>query len=180
MESHIMYGIKFYDQSFWHNEKYLKEDVDLFFKLHRPVLEAIFLKYSAMGKGPTDRLNLHEFRLMCTEAGLCNENFVMREIDMCFRQAMMTEVDEILRSEHLQMVYVEFIEALARIADQTFVDKPGKVLTLKQKLEGIIGNLKNVCPSRVLSTFEPPNDSHYHNMKYTRKLVTTQEYIEPK
>jgi hypothetical protein len=92
----------------------------------------------------------------------------------------MTEVDEILRSEHLQMVYVEFIEALARIADQTFVDKPGKVLTLKQKLEGIIGNLKNVCPSRVLSTFEPPNDSHYHNMKYTRKLVTTQEYIEPK
>ena len=180
MEEYVINGIKIYDQSLWHNEKYLTEDVDLFFKLHRPVLEAIFLKYSALGKGPTDRLNLHEFRLMCTEAGLCNDNFVMREIEMCFRQAMMTEVDEILRSEHLQMVYVEFIEALARIAEQIYVDRPGKVLTLKQKLEGMYGNLKNVCPQRVISSFEPPTDAHYHNMKYTRKLVTIQEYIEGK
>ena len=180
MNEYIQVGLKKYDQSSWHSEKYLKEDVDLFFKLHRPILESIFLKYAALGKGPTDRLNLHGFRTMCTEAGLVNDSFVMREIDMCYRQAMMTEVDEILHGEHLQMVYVEFIEAFARIADQIYVDSPGKALSLKSKLEGTFANLKSVCPPKALSNFEHPTDAHYHNMKYVRKLVTIQEYIEPK
>lgn len=180
MTDYINTGLKKYDQSSWHTEKYLKEDVDLFFKFHRPILEAIFLKYASVGKGPIDRLNLHGFRLMCTEAGLVSDNFVMREIDMCYRQAMMTEVDEILHGEHLQMIYVEFIEAIARIADQIFVDSPGKVQNLKLKLDGLMKSLKNVCPPKVISSFEHPTDAHYHNMKYVRKLVTIQEYIEPK
>ena len=125
-------------------------------------------------------MNLHEFRLMCNEAGLCNERFVLREIDMCFRQAMMTEVDEISQGEHLQMVYVEFIEAIARIADKILEDKPNEVYPLRKKLEGIIPKLLEICPVKIKTGFEAPTEANYHNMKYRKRVVTIQEYIAPK
>ena len=177
MNDFIRPGIQKYIQSTWHTEKYLTEDVDLFFRLHSVVLEAVFNKYASMGKGPMDRLCLHEFRMMCNEAGLCNETFVMREIDMCFRQAMMTEVDEILQGEHLQMVYVEFIEALARVADESVPDKAGVQITLRKKLEIILPALMAVCPTRAKNGFEAPTEAHYHNMKYIKRLSVIQEFI---
>ncbi|OMJ93570.1 hypothetical protein SteCoe_3405 [Stentor coeruleus] len=180
MNEHALPGMRKYDKSSWHTEKYLKEDVDHFLKLHKQILMGVFDKYSAMGKGMIDRMDLHEFRLMCNEAGLCNEDFVMREIDMCFRQAMMTEIDEIKHSEHLEMVYVEFVEALARIADQLYPDKNGQQLSLKKKLENLMTSMINICPSKAKAGWEPPSDASYHNMKYRRKVVVTQEYIQPK
>lgn len=180
ISEHLLPGLEKYIHSDWHSEKYLKEEVDLFFRLHKPVLEAIFFKYAAAGKGQIDRVNLHEFRLMCNEAGLCNENFVMREIDMCFRQAMMTEVDEILHGEHLQMVYVEFIEAIARIADQIVNDSGEQKIPLKNKLEKIFPMLLQVCPNKVVSSFEPPSESSYHNMKFIKKLSVMSEFIPSK
>jgi hypothetical protein len=90
---------------------------------------------------------------------------------------MMTEVDEIHRGEHLQMVYVEFIEALARIADQIFPDKPNETIPLRKKLEGVIPLLLEVCPPKVKGNYEKPSDGTYHNMKYRKKIITIEEFI---
>ncbi|OMJ72579.1 hypothetical protein SteCoe_28936 [Stentor coeruleus] len=180
LNDHALPAMKKYDKSSWHTDKYLKEDVDLFFRLHKQILMGVFEKYAAMGKGPLDKMNLHEFRLMCNEAGLCNEEFILREIDMCFRQAMMTEVDEIKHSEHLEMVYVEFIEAFARMADQLYPDKFGEVLTLKRKMENLMPSMIRICPAKAKIGWEPPSDASYHNMKFRRRVVQTQDYIEPK
>jgi NLR family CARD domain-containing protein 3 len=78
---HVTPAMEKIDDSRWRTEKYLTEDVDHFFKLHKAVLESVYYKYSAMGKGPVDLMNLQEFRIMCNEAGLCNDKFVMREIN---------------------------------------------------------------------------------------------------
>ena len=104
----------------------------------------------------------------------------MRDIDMCFRQAMMTEVDEIRHGEHLHMVYVEFIEAIARIADQLYPDKKNETYSLKNKLESLMPLLVEICPQKVLNSFDFPSDAAYHNMKYKKKIITVKEIINPK
>lgn len=179
LSDHAIPGLKLYDQSSWRTDFYLVEDVDHVLKAYKPVLEAIFVKYSALGKGSIDKMNLHEFRMFCNDAKLINENFPLREIDMCFRQAMMTEIDEILDGDHLEMVYVEFIEALTRVAGQMF-SKDSSLTSLSQKLEAIIPLALKVCPVNNLVVFEMPSKETYHNMKFKKKLVTLQEFIPAK
>ena len=45
----------------------------------------------------------------------------------------MTEVDEVLQGEHLQMAYLDYIEAVARITDESVSDIPNSVISLKKK-----------------------------------------------
>ena len=124
-------------------------------------------------------MNLHEFRLLCTDARLTNETFPLREIDMCFRQSMMTEIDEILDGEHLEMIYVEFIEAISRVADQIYRTS-AQYKTLDKKIVAIMPSLLKVAPASALANFEQPTEEHFYNMKYVKKIVTIQEYIESK
>ena len=179
LHNHAIPGLKLYDMSTWRTNVYLNEDVDCVLKAFRPVLEAIFVKYSALGRGSIDKMNLHEFRLFCTDARLINDNFPVREIDMCFRQAMMTEIDEILDGDHLEMVYVEFIEALSRVADLVN-SKNHEMDTLDKKLEALIPTLMKVCPINTSSVFELPSKETFYQMKFVKKLVTVQEYIPAK
>ena len=126
-----------------------------------------------MGKGPIDKMKLHEFRILCTDAMLVSDIFPMREIYMCFRQAMMTEIDEILEKDHLEMIYVEFIEAITRVAELTCL-KANKNKTLDKKLEFIFTQLINVCPDSIATSFKVPTEETFFQMKYVQKLVTKQ------
>lgn len=66
---------------------------------------------------------LEEFVFMFTEAGLVDENFGQREIGPLFNMAMMTNVKETESDRHLNMFFLEFLEALARCADRFEIDK---------------------------------------------------------
>jgi predicted XRE-type DNA-binding protein len=178
MIDYIIPGMKLFDQSSWKTEFYLVEDVDHVLKAFKTILEPIFVKYAAKGKGPTDKINLHEFRLFCNDCGFVSENFSMREIDMCFRQAMMTEIDEILDNEHLEMVYVEFVEGLARIADLMFMN-PKDPQPLFSKVLEIMTLVARACPEHIMKTFEWPTDDTFFNMKHKKVYVTKYEYIPP-
>lgn len=66
-------------------------------------------------------MSVEEFRDLCTDGGLINESFATREIDVCFRAAMMTQVDEVYKKRHIEMSFVEFLEALARACGEAAI-----------------------------------------------------------
>lgn len=61
---------------------------------------------------------LEELIDMCKHAELFDENFVERDVNLAFNMSMMTQIDEITKENLFRMTFVEFLEALARIADK--------------------------------------------------------------
>ena len=93
---------------------------------------------------------LDEFIDMFVKAELVDDHFGQREIGPLFNLSQMTNKHELEKSDHLDMNFVEFLEALARCADkfdlQYMEDHfPLSVsknpFELDKKLEGIIYNL---------------------------------------
>lgn len=177
LHQHVIPVVKTFDTNSWRSQHYLIEDVDCVLKAYKNILESIFVKYAAAGKGALDKMNLAEFRMMCGDAGLLKGSFVVRDIDWCFRQAMMTEVDEVLAGEHLEMIYVEFIEALSRVAD--FLYPTNETYTgLDKKIEALMPALVGLAPEGVTKYFEMPSEETYLNMKYTKKFIQRQEVVQ--
>ena len=90
---------------------------------------------------------LDEFIDMMTRSDLVDENFGQREIGPLWNVSMMTSKDEITSERHLNMNFVEFLEALARCADKFKVEnmhdyfpeyKAKNKYKLDKKLETII------------------------------------------
>ena len=178
MHNYLIPVVKTFDTSSWRSKFYLVEDVDCVLKAYKPILEFVFTKYSMLGKGSLDKMNLFEFRLMCGELGIMNGKFVVRDIDWCFRQAMMTEIDEILEGDHLEMIYVEFIEAISRVADLLY--RTGDLYpALDKKLEALMQKLIPLCTEGVIRNFEVPNEETFINMKYIKKTIQRQEVVQP-
>ena len=61
---------------------------------------------------------LEEFEAMMTEAGFVDEHFGVREIGPLFNISMMTNLRESDTDRHLNMTFIEFLEAVARCADK--------------------------------------------------------------
>ena len=86
----------------------------------------VYKKYTgkfAMPGSSQQYMSLDEFTLMLSVAGLINENFGQREASPLFNQSMMTNKVETEKETHLNMRFVEFLEALARVADKYELDK---------------------------------------------------------
>jgi hypothetical protein len=108
-----------FNHMIWRQERYLCEEVDLVYKAYKPVLDTVFGRFSGRYTKPGYKkfMSLEEFTDFCNAAGLINDSFAARETSTCFNIAMMTQVDEIHKRRHLEMGFVEFLEALARGAD---------------------------------------------------------------
>ena len=63
-------------------------------------------------------MSLEEFVQMLQDARLIDENFGNREAGPLFNVSMMTNRKELETEKHLNMTFVEFLEALARVADK--------------------------------------------------------------
>ncbi|CAG9324752.1 unnamed protein product [Blepharisma stoltei] len=174
------------DTNIWRDQKYLCEEVDLVLKAHKPILDAIYKKYSGKKTLPGQRvfMCLDEFRSLCTEGGLVNDNFASREIDLCFNLAMMTQVDELYKKRHIEMSFVEFLEALCRAFDMSSIvnvelieleeekhlfDSNNQNLPLHTKVEAGIQSLIRLCPDAVRSSFVYPTEETYKKMMYRPK-----------
>jgi hypothetical protein len=113
-------------------------------------------------------MSLEEFRLLCTDSGIISDSFTTREIDVCFNQAMMTQVDIIFKKRHLEMNFVEFLEAICRAARQRTIEDDPEA-SLKEKLVEIVDNLLSACPSNVADNFQKPTEETYFKMMYRPK-----------
>ena len=63
-------------------------------------------------------MSMHEFIDLVTATKVVDDNFGAREIGILFNLSMMTQVDEINKAKHIKMHFVEFLEAIARVADR--------------------------------------------------------------
>ena len=66
-------------------------------------------------------MSLNEFNEFVARSGVVDETFSTRDIGTIFNLSMMTQVDEIHSERHLQMQFLEFVEAICRIADRVIV-----------------------------------------------------------
>lgn len=55
---------------------------------------------------------------MMHDAGVLNDKFSVNQVTSLWNLSMMTQVDEISNERHLQMNFIEFIEAICRVADK--------------------------------------------------------------
>ena len=61
---------------------------------------------------------LEELVDMCKHSNLFDENFVERDVNLAFCTSMMTQIDELKSEKIFRMNFVEFLEALSRIAEK--------------------------------------------------------------
>ena len=63
-------------------------------------------------------MSLAEFVDLVTSTSVIDDNFGVREINVIFRLSMAVQVDEIRYERHTRMQFLEFVEAICRVADR--------------------------------------------------------------
>ncbi|CAD8171615.1 unnamed protein product [Paramecium pentaurelia] len=147
-----------FDAQKWRNERYFNEQCDDCLKFFKPLLNHLYNKYSVKKVKPGQKkfMCLDEIHEICSQANLYDERFVERDADNAFNLSMMLQVDELESDRIFQMTFIEFLEAVARIADK--VSMPGidavdltwdqrVTQPLHLKLEKILIHLANTCAS---------------------------------
>jgi hypothetical protein len=109
-----------YDTEEWRWGKYLCEDVDLTLKQFRPILDYVYKRFCGRKAKPHQKpfMSKEEWSDLCTYSGLINDSFPARETDLVFSLAMSIRIDELTESKHMEMTFVEFLEALGRACDK--------------------------------------------------------------
>lgn len=170
---------KFFSQK-WRAEKYWVEEVDWVLKAHKPLLNSLFNRYSGKNTLPGKKpfMSLEEYRILCNDAGLIGEHFATREIDVCYSESMMTQVDELYHKRHLEMNFIEMLEALSRAVDTTdiflnyenFKTEQLVFTPLSKKLELSFRTFIKLCPINFQSDFEFPTGEVYSKFIYKAKV----------
>jgi hypothetical protein len=97
------------------------EPCDTLYKAAMADLKRIFKMYSELEHKPlTDKykyLNVSEWMKLCEHVNLVDKVFTVREVKLAYILAQQTEENEFTHQDHQQLSWVEFIEAIARVAD---------------------------------------------------------------
>lgn len=181
MQDHLMPKFAKYSVNCWRENEYFCEIVDVTLKAHKIILESLYEKYSGRNSLPGQKIfmSLGEFREICNEGGLINDKFANREIDLCYYNSIMTQVDELNNKRHSEMRFIEFIEAITRVSSISSTGSeirdelklPPKPLTLQEKLENTFQRLIKLCPLQVQENFVFPSSKTYEKLMYKEKNV---------
>ena len=95
------------------------EEVDYVLKVGLPALREVYKKFT--GKfglpGAPKYMSVVEFEDMIVECNCLNERFGSKQLAAQYNLSMMTQVEEIDSERHLNMVFIEFLEAIVRVAE---------------------------------------------------------------
>lgn len=118
-ESYIQDTFSKYQSHPWRLEKYWNEECDQVIGENMDTLNDIYNAFAqAQSPGDPKVLRLSRFIELVTMSGVCDDSFGAREIGPLYNLAMQTNMDEINHTRHMDMRFIEFVEALARIADK--------------------------------------------------------------
>jgi hypothetical protein len=111
---------KTFDLTNFRQVKMYNEGVDIVIKKHLQVLQDIYKKFSGREVigGEERYMSLAEFVDLVTSTSVIDDNFGVREINVIFRLSMAVQVDEIRYERHTRMQFLEFVEAICRVADR--------------------------------------------------------------
>ena len=109
---------KEYDSHIWRKKYLWVEEVDYVLKIGIPALKDIYKKFS--GKlalpGAPKYMSCLEFEELIIKSNCLNEKFGSKQLCIMFNLSMMTCIEEIENERHLNMNFIEFIEAIVRVA----------------------------------------------------------------
>jgi NLR family CARD domain-containing protein 3 len=102
--------------------------MDSLIKKHMNVLKDIYRKFSGREIMPNEEPNMsmQEFIDMVTATRVVDDAFGAREIGVIYNVSMMTQVDEINKEKHTKMHFIEFVEAVCRVADRVITSVGNK------------------------------------------------------
>ena len=66
-------------------------------------------------------MSLDEWNELLFKSELINDNFLHKDVGPAFAMSMMTNKFELDSDRHLNMSFVEFLEAIARVADKYMI-----------------------------------------------------------
>jgi Ran GTPase-activating protein (RanGAP) involved in mRNA processing and transport len=170
----------------WRKNVYFCEEVDLVYKVHKDILEAVFKKYSGRKTlpGAKNFMSIEEFREFCRDAHVGEGTLVVRDVDLAFVQAMMVQVDEVYKKRHVEMTFVEFIEAFARCCEaagparKVVISEKDQIrrlsgiyskATLAEVIEGYMPALLKLCPNGLRENFVFPTSETYKKLMYKER-----------
>jgi hypothetical protein len=163
----------------WRAEKYLCEEVDLVLRANKSLFEVLYRVYSGKYTLPGKKkfMSLDEFRTVCSHAGLVSDSFATREIDVCFCQAMETQVDELYKKRHVEMSFSEWLEGVCRAVDcskTVIADNLVSIIRtdLSSKIETLVPVLLKLCPLSFQDEFQHPVSETYTKMMYKIKIAS--------
>ena len=147
MDDHIIkaFNKMEFDCNHWRTTYLWNEECDIVLKKHKSLLKALYAQYSGKhtppGKPKLDFINIYiyiynrymtedEFQEMVIDSNVISDDFGAREISVHFCLAMMTQIDEIDKTKHLEMNELEFIEALSRVAQKLSIVSPYQLVLL--------------------------------------------------
>jgi len=109
-----------FNHNSWRQERYWNEEVDTVLKSYFPIFRSVYRKYHGQKTLPGQKkfMCLEEFHRLVADANMNNDNCGERDATLGFSLAMMTQVDELNSDRIYQMQFVEFLEALSRVADK--------------------------------------------------------------
>lgn len=154
-----------YETETWRSQVYMTEEIDYLLRAHKNLFEHVYKKYSGKDAVPGQKMSmsLSEFRSLCNESKIVNEDFTSREIDMCFSRAVATQTDYLNNSRHLEMNFTEFLEAISRAANELKGDG------LKAKIESIVPKILSICSQNFINSFQYPTEETYFHLMYRVK-----------
>ena len=154
IKDHLLPIISKYNSNKFRWESYIKEEIDVVFKKHLSLVNAVYKQYSKLLVKPGQKpfMSLQEFTDLCNAAKLNNDSFTSREVNFAFNLAMMTQVDELDLDRHCQMTFVEFLEALGRVGNLR--TPPDSGILLQAALEDVVISLLKVSPAYIRDIYE--------------------------
>lgn len=129
ISDHCLPYFKQFDSQKWRNDRYWKEECDDVLKYYRPVLENVYNQFSKKKVKPGQKkfMSLEELSTICKKADVYDEFFVERDSNLAYNLSMMTQFDELNSDRIFQMSFVEFLEAIARMAEKASKPIIGRV-----------------------------------------------------
>ena len=109
-----------FDSQKWRRENLWREEVDFTLKISLDPLRSIYKKYIGKNSlpGANQFMSFSEFSDCIISANCQSDNFGGKQIGNMYNLAMMTQVDEVEKDKHINMIFVEFLEAIVRVADK--------------------------------------------------------------
>jgi len=121
IQVNVLPSFKKYDSHAWRKKNCWVEEVDLVLKHSLNYLKLIYQKNSGrfMEMGTNAKyMSIVEFMELLADANLFNEDFGVKQAGAMFNVAIMTQPEELENERFINMTFVEFLEAIVRVAEK--------------------------------------------------------------
>ena len=111
---------KNYDSHTWRRRHLWTEPIDYIIKIVLPGLKDIYKKCagSQQVSGNIKTMSVEEFKEMVESTYCLSEKFGSKQLAIYYNLSMMTQLEEVEMDRHLNMSFIEFIEAVVRVAEK--------------------------------------------------------------